>query len=73
MSARPLSPAQQQALAWLRRVGKATRTSALAEGVRVATLDALVNRGLATRALIPSASSFGGSRLVWRPVPEEDA
>lgn len=66
-----LSPRQSEALAWIRRVGKATRTTLRQHGYTERTMTALVRRGLATVEHVPTT---GGRPAipVWRPVDRSE-
>jgi hypothetical protein len=63
-----LTARQADALEWLRRVGKATRTSYRAAGWTAADMDGLVAKGVATQESI--RGQFGGGRPanLYRPV-----
>ncbi len=65
-----LSPRQAEALAWIRRVGKATRTTLRHHGYTEQTMAALVRRGLATVEHV--SQRIGGTYSVWRPVERSE-
>lgn len=67
----PLTARQTDALEWLRARGKAHRRVILAAGFTVATFDALVDKGVATRTTVgspASRASLAHPSYIWRPI-----